>query len=238
MKCNILSLLLALICVDAIAQNRIGVELGAGKPTFAYGSYSSVKLPEFNTDIIFTGNVYYLRKLANSKHWYIGGKASFEQYSFDFNITRPDGMGGVYGTSVLHKSSYLLVGPTVDVGIGKHMQYLHAYANVSMGFLLSADQTTRDYHMLNSPVPVYDMNRTTDIYVNGAMCRVGFGLKQHLPLGKMWQFTFNEGYSFMPFGNISKHEYTGGNSLHPGFLSLQAGVMHKFKDAHKHSERD
>ncbi|NCX95364.1 MAG: hypothetical protein EBX41_02940 [Chitinophagia bacterium] len=213
------------------AQNRLGVELGAGVPAFSNGAISESQLPTESTDVVFASNIHYLRKLAGTKNWYWGGRAGFEQYAFDFKVTQADGVGGIYGKEVNHKSSYLLIGPTIDLGIGKYRQYLHVYSNVSIGFLLNATQNTREYHLLNNPIPVSDLTRSTDFYMNSVICRWAFGLKQHLPLGKMWQFTFNEYYSFMPFGDLSRATFTNGNNLHPGYFSIQAGVMHKFRDA-------
>ena len=235
MKRNIFTIIFILSAVSTFAQNRIGIELGAGKPTFAYGSYSSVDLPAINTDILFTANAYYLRKVA--RHLYVGAKASFEQYGFDFEKTQSDGAGGTSGTNVLHKSAYLHFGPMVDAGIGRHREYLHVYAFSTLGFLTTGYQFTRDYYRAQNPVLDYDNTSSSGFKQNSLIVRVGFGLKQQFPLAKMWYFTINEGFSFMPFGDLTQPDAAGGSNLHPGYLTLQMGFMHKFRD-HRASGND
>ncbi len=231
MKCKLLTILLLISATCTFAQNRIGIELGAGKPTFAYGTYSSVKLPIYNTNIVFTGNAYYMRKIAH--HWYLGGDVKFEQYSFDYGNSTSDGNSGTYGTNVIHKSSYINVGPVIDLGVGRTREYLHAYINAGVGFLLTGDQETRNYHeTFNQPTVGYDNTEQTAYKINSFIFRIGCGLKQQFPLTNKWFATINESYSFMPFGDISQPTATGGANIHPGYLSLQFGIMHKFHDAH------
>jgi hypothetical protein len=37
----------------------------------------------------------------------------------------------------------------------------------------------------------------------------------------------------MPAGDLSQPDATGGANLHPGYITLQFGIMHKFKDAYR-----
>lgn len=231
MKRNILTAVLVFLTACSYAQNRVGLEVGAGMPLFQSGSNTSTTRPSVNTDIVFTADAYYLRRVTH--HVYLGAVAAFEQYAFNYNVTKSDGLGGTLGTNVHHKSSYLQIGPMIDFGIGRYREYLHAYVNARLGFLVASDQVTRSYYDNNDPSLRYDNTVNTDFQVNGAMFRIGCGLKQHLPVSKMWQITFHEGYSFMPFGSMSQITSTGGVNLHPGYLTLQVGVMHKFYDARR-----
>lgn len=229
MKRNFLLAIILMCSSFSFAQNRMGIELGAARPVFANGSYTEVPLPRYGADYVLTGNINYLRKA--SKHWYWGGKIAFEQYSFNFGTSRADAFGGVKGTNVIHKSSYLHIAPMVDFGIGKHRQYLHVYSFASLGFLLSAFQETNDYYNTYDPQLRMGSVARTDYQVNSAVFRFGIGLKQQFPLTNTWQAVIDETYSFMPFGDVSQPNATGGANLHPGYISLQFGVMHKFKDA-------
>lgn len=232
MKCKILSLLLLICSGAAFAQNRVGVELGAGRPLFS-NINSSTGEPEYNVRYTFTGDFYYMRRVAH--HWYLGAKAGFEQYSFEFEKRYSDNMGGVYGNDVVHKSSYVHIAPMLDLGVGRFREYLHAYVYASVGFKVAGDQTSRDYHNTSSitnPIPEYDSTYASGFKINNVAFRIGFGLKQQFPLAKYWHATINEGISFMPAGDLSQPTVTGGANLHPGYLTLTFGIMHKFKDSH------
>ncbi len=239
MKCKILTLLLLVCAGYSFAQNRIGLELGAGRPTFSNGANSSVAVPEHNVRYTLTGDFYYLRRVAH--HWYLGANAGFEQYSFEYEKRVPDATNsGVVGTNVIHKSSYVHFAPTLDLGVGRFREYLHAYVYASMGFKVSGDQTTREYHtssFTGGVLPLYDSTYASGYRVNPVALRFGFGLKQHFPLTKTWQATINEGFSFMPAGDLSQPDATAGANFHPGYLTLTFGVMHKFKDTYRR-ERD
>lgn len=220
------------------AQNRVGVELGAGRPMFSNNANSNVATPEYNVRYTLTGDFYYMRRVAH--HWYLGGKAGFEQYSFEYDRKYSDGYGGIFGNNVVHKSSYVHLAPMLDLGVGRFREYLHAYVYASVGFKVAGDQTSRDYHStatIINPVPAYDSIYASGFKINNVAFRIGFGLKQQFPLTKRWQATINEGFSFMPAGDLSQPNVTGGANFHPGYLTLTFGVMHKFKDAHLR-ERD
>lgn len=119
----------------------------------------------------------------------------------------------------------------MDVGIGRHRQYLHVYTFASLGFLLTGFQETTDYHETYAqPEVKFDTTSRTDYKINSAVFRFGVGLKQQFPITKTWQAVINESYSFMPFGDVSQPQATGGSNLHPGYVTLQFGMMHKFRD--------
>ena len=227
MKCKLLTVLLLICASCAFAQNRIGLELGAARPLFIDGS-SNIQT---NVRYVFTGEAYYLRRVAH--HWYLGCKSSFEQYSFEYEKIKSDGTGGNYGTNVIHKSNYLHFAPMIDLGVGRFREYLHAYVFTSLGFLLVGDQTTREYHHTFTTGDAYDSTRNSHYRINSLALRIGFGFKQHFPLTKTWQATINEGFSFMPAGDLSQPDATGGANLHPGYITLQFGIMHKFKDQYR-----
>ena len=234
MKLKLFSISLLLLSTATFAQNRIGLDLGVGVPSFSNGGNAQSGLPNYTTNVVFTGEAYYLRKVA--RHIYIGGKAAFEEYSFDYNKAISDGQGGSIGTDVNHKSSYLHIGPMIDVGIGKRREYLHGFLFATVGLLMNGVQTTNDYHIQGAPLATTNNFYESDYKVNSAIVRIGFGLKQQLPLSKTWYFNFTEGYSFMPFGDLSQTNATGGADLHPGYFTFMVGVMHKFKDTRYLSE--
>ena len=229
MKSFIFTTLLLTAATFSFAQNRIGVELGAGRPVFANGSYSSATVPGYDVDINLAGTAYYTRKVA--RHWYVGLKSSFEQYSFSFSRKENDGTSGTIGTNVKHKSSYLHFGPMADFGVGKHREYLHLYAAATVGFLLTGFQETQDYHDTYNLPDAYNRTYRSDAMINSVVFRFSFGFREQFPITKTWFATINEGYSAMPFGDVSQPNATGGNNLHPGYITLQFGMMHKFKDA-------
>ncbi len=235
MKRFIFTSILLASAACSFAQNRIGLELGAGRPVFATGSYSSATVPGYDVDINLAGTVYYTRKFA--RHWYVGVKSSFEQYSFSFSRKENDGLSGTIGTNVKHKSSYLHFGPMIDLGVGRHHEYLHFYSAATVGFLLTGFQETEDYHETFNLPDAYHRVGRTDAMINPVVFRFSFGLRQQFTITKTWQATINEGYSAMPFGDVSQPTSTGGNNLHPGYITLQFGMMHKFKDA-KRANRD
>ena len=237
MRSLILSCFLLTLAFCSFGQNRIGLELGAGRPLFASGTYTSVTLPGHDVDINLAGSAWYARKFAH--HWYWGVKTNFEQYSFEFSRKENDAAKtGTIGTNVKHKSSYLLFGPTIDLGVGKHREYLHFYGAVELGVLLNSFQTTEEYHQTNNSTEAYYRIARTDALVNSFICRFNFGLKQHFPITKTWQAIIQEGYSAMPFGDLSRTSVTGGNGLRPGYVTLQFGMMHKFKDAKRTEQRN
>ena len=236
MKGKILTLLLLVCAGSSFAQNRIGLELGAGRPMFGNQGNTYAGTLDYNVRYTFTGDFYYMRRIAH--HWYLGANAGFEQYSFEMDQKHSNGLG-IVANNVVHKSSYVHIAPMLDLGVGRFREYLHAYIFASVGFRVAADQTSRDYYtdFNNNPLNAYDSTYASWFKVNNVAFRLGFGLKQHFPLTKRWQATINESYSFMPTGDLSQPTVTGGVNLHPGYLALTFGVMHKFKDHHL-GERD
>ncbi len=221
-----------------MAQNRIGLEAGWGTCTFSNISANTAT----HVDVTFNADAYYMRKA--SRHIYWGVRLGVEQYSFDIDKKRYDGLGGYYGTSISNKSTYMSLGPMVDLGIGKYRHYLHAYTYASVGFALSRDQVTRDYYVTPQINNAYDNARFSDVDVNGVIFRMGFGFRENLPVSKTWQITLHQSYSFMPFGDISSAKGAGGTTQsmginsHPGFVSVGVGAVHKFKDARKMRKED
>jgi len=226
MKNKLLLILLFVGSFEAIGQNRIGLELGSGQPQFSQPGNIA-----FSKDFVLTGNAYYMRKII--KHFYWGLRGGFEQYSFSYGNTTTDGHGGTYGTRVIHKSAYLNIGPIFDMGIGRFYEYLHMYTYANLGINIQGDQLTHSYYETYNLVGSYDHSTQTDDKINGAIFRIGMGLREQFPLTKKWHLTINECFSFMPFGDLTTPQVVGGGSIHPGYLSLQFGVMHKFKDAHR-----
>lgn len=223
MKRTIILAVLSIAPFLGNAQNRIGLEMGAGVPMMTQNA-SSV-----NMNVAVNASAYYLRKVA--RHVYVGARLYYEQYGIDYSNTTTDLAGGVLGTQVSHKSNYIFAGPMIDAGVGRYREYLHFYMSAAMGVLVGGSQSERNYYATDqNPQLAYDYTKDTHLSINNPIFRIGMGIKQHFPVSRMWQITLNEGYSFMPFGDLSSPDGVNDKSLHPGYVSFQVGVMRKFKD--------
>lgn len=213
----------------AMAQNRIGLEFGTSFPTFSGRSDNQSVGATQSVDIKPSAGAYYLRKL--DRHVYLGAELGLNANSFFYSKTN-----GIK-TQITHSSYYFTVAPMVDFGLGRH-QYMHIFVELNMGFLTNANQTTTEYADVNATVPYASYNSMSS--VSTFIFRPGFGLKQHFPLSRMWHVTFKEGFGF-PATDLTHLGTTNDEAIHPGYITLQMGVMRKFhrpKHAMKREEKE
>lgn len=200
----------------SFAQNRIGLEFGASGCTFSGRSDNQLVGATQSVNIKPNVGIYYLRKV--DRHIYLGAKFGLEANSFFYSKT------DVNKIQLEHNSSYFTVAPTVDFGLGRY-QYIHIYIALGMGFLTNGHQTTSEFTDGAATVPYNTYNSSSTI--NSFIFRPGFGLKQHFPISRMWHITLNEGFS-IPATDLTNLGNNNQGSIHPGYFSLQMGVMRKF----------
>lgn len=216
MKKFILGALLLGVSTFSFAQNRIGIEFGTSFPTFSGRSDNQSVGSTQSVSIKPSVGAYYLRKI--DRHVYLGAEFGLGAYSFFYSQT------GDIKTQITHNSTYFSVAPMVDFGLGRH-QYIHLYIDLNMGFQTNANQTTSEYYSASDPVPYTTYNSVSN--VAQFIFRPGFGLKQHFPLSKMWHVTFKEGFNF-PANDLTHLRTATNENIHPGYVTLQMGVMRKF----------
>lgn len=222
MKKVLLSSLLLGLSVASFAQNRIGIEFGTSFPTFSGRNDNQQLGATQSVDIKPSVGAWYLRKI--DRHVYLGAELGLSAYSFFYSKTNNNGTVNSPKVQINHNSSFFTVAPMVDFGLGRH-QYIHLFIDMNMGFLTSTNQETREYADADDlvPVSVYNSQNTVSKFI----FRPGFGLKQHFPLSKMWHVTFKEGFSIL--ATDLTHLGNGNDeAIHPGYVTLQMGVMRKF----------
>ena len=199
----------------AHSQNRIGLEFGLTNTSFSLGGGNPDNTYKHNSDFEPTVSMNYLRKI--DRHVYIGFILGLQAHSFYFSNTVLDNRVDVY-----HKSTYFMMSPVLDLGLGRQ-QLMHINISLGLGFLTNGNETTNEYTNGNWTTPSNSYNSVSNI--SGFIMRPTFGLKQHVPLSKFWHFTLNEGFGFL----VTDLTHAGNlNTIHPGFVSLQMGVMRKF----------
>ena len=225
MKPTILIILIYFFSDHASCQNRLELDAGIGRATFSPSLINQPGYDHYSTsDNKFTTGISYLRKVGG--HVYLGAKIYWEQYSFVYekdNISSDD----AGSDHVDHKSSYLFFAPTIDVGIGRR-QRCHTYVSTALGNMVSGYQKTNvAYYGIGGPH--FDSTYTSSSSITHLIFRLNFGLVQHIRLDKLWHITISEGFSFM-FSNLTVVDNVADlATIHPGYLSLQVGLMRKLK---------
>ncbi len=194
----------------SLAQNRIGIDIGAGFPTFRLFSSDPAIRADHSSASGFAPGIYFLRKV--DKHIYAGLRTTFEQYS----TTVDHSPNHSVHTHIDFKADYLHFGPLLDVGVGHKPQFFHVFLFANVGFLMKGEQIVN--------------NENTSSGINKIAVKLGFGLRQQLPLSKTWYVSVSEAFGFTPFNELTNPKFTGNYSLNPGYLTLQLGIMHKIKD--------
>lgn len=202
---------LLFLSLCASGQGMYGFEAGLGKSTTA-NSY---------TTPVLTG--YYLAKL--NRTFYLGVALNYERYSFlhKYNPASP-----AYGDilSIRQKSSYVLLSPKLDVGIG-YRKYWHAFVSFGAGMLLSGNQVTNKYDSYITTPPVYVGNDTSSHYTSYDLpvliSRYSFGVSRRISTGGFWNIMLSAAYSYIPT-NLTTH----GPALRTNYFSFTVGVMHKY----------
>lgn len=215
---NILLIALFLgLSTYSFAQNRIGLEFGASGCTFSGRSDNQLIGSTQSVNIKPNVAMYYLRKV--DRHVYLGARLGLEANSFFYSKT------DVEKIQIDHNSSYFMVAPMIDFGLGRY-QYMHIYISLDMGFLTSGHQITNEFVNGTADVPFNSYNSSSTI--SNFIFRPGFGLKQHFPISRMWHITMNEGFRIMATDLTHLGATNGSESIHPGYFTVQMGVMRKF----------
>lgn len=213
MKRFLLAALLLAGTTLSFAQTRIGIEVGISAPTLSNGTGNPDNTYKHTSDPRPAITAYYQRKI--DKHIYIGARVGLEGHSIYFSNT------DTVRADIKHKSTYLNIMPNIDFGLGRH-QYIHIYTGIGLGFLTNGNQTTYIYDISN-PVAKNTYNSTSDI--SSFILRPAIGLRQHFPLTKNWHLTLNESFA-LTVSDLTQVSTL--NSLRPGYLTFQMGVMRKF----------
>ena len=221
-------ILLAILMLGGVtagfAQSRIGLEMGMSNTIFIdnsiHGDYTY--LHSSNTSPLLTA--YYQYKA--SKHTYVGFSLGVQHMSFLYGQKISDTQQNV----IVHKSTYFSFAPHVDFGLGRH-QYVHLYLNADMGFLLAGQQTTsNDIYKSIQIGSDQAAGATADDNINHFILRLGGGLREHIPISKLWHITFSESLLYMT-NNLTYNGNMGG--VHPGMIMFQMGVMRKLHNPAK-----
>ena len=216
---QILLAIFMLGCVTAgFAQSRIGLEMGMSNTVFIGGGDHPdyTYLHSSNTSPLISA--YYQYKAG--RHTYVGFNLGVQHMSFLYGKKISDTEQNV----IVHKSTYFSFAPHVDFGFGHH-QYIHMYLDVDMGFILQGQQTTSN-NIYNSIQIGSDQaaGANADDNINHFIVRLGGGLREHIPISKLWHITFSEGLLFIT-NNLTYNGNMGG--VHPGMIMFQMGVMRK-----------
>ncbi len=199
------------VAFHSAAQGMYGFEGGLGKSTTARAY----------TTPAFSG--YYLSKL--SRTFYLGAALNYERYSFlnNYNPVSPS-----YGDiiSIRQKSSYVILSPKLDVGIG-YRKYWHVFASFGAGMLLSGNQVTNKYDHYSTLPPVYTANDTVSHYTSYdlpvLLSRYSFGVARRISTGGYWNIMLSAAYSYIPT-NLTTH----GPALRTNYFAFTIGIMHKY----------
>ena len=233
MKTRIVLLLLLCCCLRGVSQNRVGLEVGLAQPV-GYGpglTGSQYRLSSFTKPSI---GISYLRKVGS--HLFVGGKVDVETYNYNYryNVFVADFLFSNYTSSditLVHcNSSYLCLGPQVDLGIGKR-QLVHFFIEPAAGLLIHGSQTTDVSESVNGAL-VSDNYQNTTVYLRNVILKLNIGLTEHIPVSKLWHLTITETLGVLSSSTyLSQSEGTNNNNVVANNFSLKVGVMRKYKNA-------
>lgn len=246
MKGIVILLVMLHSCIFTDAQSRFGAEIGIGAPPpygpglgNMFGPYESQKsatVPCFG--------ISYMNKVG--RHIFVGAKVFYNTYSFTFKHSELNNLFDLFvnvpvtttSTEVTCKNHYISLAPLIDLGVGKR-QYIHFFLMPGIGILANGNMSTYGY--TNNPNPgtaPYDYYANTTSYLNKNILQVSYGMTEHFPLNKMWHLTLTETLCNQPSGlTLADPKGTGDISLNRSYLSLQLGVMRKYRHTHYGAEK-
>jgi hypothetical protein len=214
--------LLLLFAAQAQAQNRIGVDMGAGWCYLKNGVYTPGHY-KFATDADITLGVHYQRRM--NKNIYIGGRVMFQQYTFSYTYDVVDSAIR-NGGEIANKSSYLFVAPTVDYGFGDR-QIVHVFLSYAYGMLIKGSQNNHTY-TYNYNGNFYDNSYRTDGEISKTITRFDLGMSQHIPISPDWYATVTESYCMLQDAITQlDNPLTPGLTLKPGYFCITVGFGYK-----------
>lgn len=214
--------LLLFLAGFAEAQNRIGMDMGAGWCYLKNGEYTPGHY-KFATDPDITLGVHYQRRM--SKNIYIGARVMFQQYTFSYTYDIADSAQR-NGGEIAHKSSFLFLAPTLDIGIDNR-QIVHVFASYGYGMLLKGTQNNHTYTYYSGS-PHYDNGFRTDGEISKTVSRIDFGMCEHIPISPDWYATVTESYGMLqtPVTKLD-NPVKPGLTLNPGYFCVTIGIAYK-----------
>jgi len=174
---------------------------------------------------------------------FIGADLFYQTFSLRYdneeNASR-NGNGNA-GAILKHLSSYIFVTPKFEYSLDRKQQ-IHGYVTIGAGFKMSGFDTLRkwDHSYGNPGINNYDSTIDLTKNINSMLLRVGVGLKEYLPLGKHWLFTFTEDFGFLPKSITKTGDYDAPartqyspHKLNPCYISVQIGICHSKNTTNK-----
>ena len=212
MKKGLFLILLVISTLSSYSQGMYGFETGAGSVS-SFGRYFTPTLNGFVIKKIFP-------------HVYVGGALDFRYFSFVYNdgTTLYSNPNYGYVEKVNHHSLYMFASPMVDIAIGEE-EYIHIFANAGPGLALYSNEWT-DY-VSNSVVGAEIRNHinTTDNR-NLFVYQYGFGISEHIPVGRYWNITLSQQYSIL--GRDLNSGLGMAPPLKTNYFCVTIGVSRKF----------
>jgi hypothetical protein len=231
MKTAIAAILTFGAVTSSHAQSQLSIETGISGP-WGYGpglgniisSESSYLTPYFKPNL----SIGYQQQII--PHLFVGGKITFENYTYTYQHEHINGLFDLFSptpmttdvTRVHVNSNYLSIAPILDVGLGRR-GIVHFFVmpdfNIMIGGTMQTD-ITYGYG--------YSSSANTSSYLNNGFFKVGYGISEHIPVGKYWQIIFTETLSNIAAGSVARTQGTNGFDPTVNYFSLQFGVMHKY----------
>ena len=205
--------LISFFALHSFAQGMYGFEGGLGKAT-AGKNYTT---PAFSS---------YLLKCF-SRSFYLGGALTYQRYSF-LDKYAGSSLSPAYSNiiSIRNKSSYVLLSPKADFGIG-YRKYVHVYASFGLGMLLGGKQTANISGTYQAAPPATTGTDTSSISTSGNLpiliSRYNMGASWRIPTMRYWNIIISTEYNIIPT-NLTIH----GPALKTNYFCFTVGIMHKY----------
>ena len=206
----------------AHAQNRIGVDMGAGWCYLKNGEYTP-GVYKFATDPDITLGVHYQRRM--NRNIYIGARLMFQQYTFSYTYDKIDS-NQRNGGEIANKSSYIFLAPTVDVGIDNR-QVVHVFLSYAYGMLYNGTQKNHTYTYYNGG-NFADNSFRTDGEISKTITRFDLGFSEHIRISPDWYATVTESYCMLNDAITQlDNPLVPGLTLKPGYFCITVGFAYK-----------
>ena len=210
-----------LCCQISFAQDKLGFEFGVMKSYF--GHIANDAQTGHLSDPCLTFGFQYLHKVAG--HFHAGAKVSLQQYSFNYDFN--DNRGGyAYGENISHKSVYLAIAPTADVGVG-YKQHTHFYISFAPSLLLTGMQNVHEYEFDPTNNINFDSSYGGSKNVGSFLFHTYLGCEQYIHINRSWHIIIDAAFSIIG-SNVTSLTYIGDQQVHIGNVYFQLGLLHSF----------